>query len=325
MSYEGRELLEDQPVLEATLTRLGIPHQFTTERALDHYSYSSIRGSQPQYHTVPHLVLGAGVWLKPLNINGEYYRGYRAPFSMLLSAYEVIHEYGFAISAMSNRHVWALRADLDNYIKIELETSEHQKDIIFPHVWVKDQFNKYQPHACPFTTWGVNYALSQGDIDQMKAYLADLITIPKPKYQRRTVELGEPHGFAPVDFRVCQDIWGKVCAPTPTSMYLPMKTNTIGVRVLGITGVNANRVLVGCDDPTKTELWFHLDCYNNPTSFQIITDGDRWYLVKSSGGKLRAVPDRHRTPNFEVQLNTADQELITFAIKSYSNLTAAPQ
>lgn len=158
---------------------------------------------------------------------------------------------------------------------------------------------------------------NKGAIDSLIAAAEDAMALPKPKIERKEVELGEPHGFVEIDQFTQDKGWW--------SYNRGLIQN---IKVVGVVAIAENRDLAAAHNPEMTSVWFHCRCnsYDEDRTpkwidFDIITDGESWYMAAKSGKKIKAVPGTERTGQLNLKgLSTLDQDLLREAIRHYSEL-----
>lgn len=196
-----------------------------------------------------------------------------------------------------------MRFVYDNYIKVEtLNVGYCDLHVILSMKNDNGVYTEIMSHQCNIKTLAL-----------IANKCKELLKLPRPKMRRVTIELGEPHGFKQADQYVVGD------ASRPPYWNDTIERNSglaTKVRILGLKSIQENRKLGEISSP-DTPAWFHVRCYNEKykLSFDILTDGDGWYMIDSS----KATPKTQRGKYLDLaELSNVDAEIINEAIRKYT-------
>ena len=277
--------------------------------------------SKPPHNMV--LTIGEGQFTKPFQwqnwnnlpeIDGYYVSliSYGCQFN------EIALKYGFKLATMARGNGWnhgdyKYRLTYDTYIKVEIETDADRTtnkitDGELVEFW-KNSSGRYDRHK-------THKFKQPSDIEPI---LQELAKIPKPAFEHKTVDLGEPHQFKEIE-------------PYHQKKYGDGEfTTSVGIidnaKVIGIVSLCDDRSLSDAANPDNNNVWFNVYCRTDNAAmatrvidFNIITNGDTWYQVEKTGKKFKATPSTKRGKFWDLaNMNQFDQGLLSWAIRHYTN------
>jgi len=245
------------------------------------------------------------LWLAPhcLTARSLEYGDSVKSYDNILAMAQQFYPHGFILMGMSYHYRGTkLRFNYGTHIKIEYERK-----------YSEGVYRCFVKNA----SGGYGKPVEHKDIVKALEFAQEAKDVPKAKVVREEVELGEPHDFVEVPLFTL--------ARNRKDTFVVNTGQVQEISVVGVVSIGSNRDLIDAANP-NFDAWFNCRCVNVDESrapstipFNIVTNGEGWYLVEKNGKRYRAVPHRDRTGQYKVALTSIDYDLINHAIRQYAN------